>query len=64
MASMQTSAPLPPVAALMASTACLMNGSLAVGSVEETITDDALSACFGLALTVSHNDGRWAARAR
>jgi iron complex transport system ATP-binding protein len=37
---------------------------VASGPVEETITDEALSACFGLALTVSHNDGRWAARAR
>ncbi|HET6918735.1 MAG TPA: ABC transporter ATP-binding protein [Jiangellaceae bacterium] len=36
---------------------------VASGPVAETITDEALSACFGLTLTVSRNGGRWTARA-
>ncbi|HEX2362797.1 MAG TPA: ABC transporter ATP-binding protein [Jiangellaceae bacterium] len=36
---------------------------VASGPVGETITDEALSECFGLALTVSRNGGRWSARA-
>jgi iron complex transport system ATP-binding protein len=37
---------------------------VAAGAVAETITDDALSACFGMDLEVSRNGGRWTARAR
>lgn len=37
---------------------------VALGPVEETITDDALTECFGLALVVNQDGGRWTARAR
>jgi iron complex transport system ATP-binding protein len=37
---------------------------IASGLMGETITDETLSACFGLELTVSRDGGRWAARAR
>jgi iron complex transport system ATP-binding protein len=39
-------------------------GVVAQGSVPDVLTDVNLSRCFGLALTVAHADGRWAARAR
>lgn len=35
----------------------------AVGPVAEVLVDDVVSACFGLTVTISHVDGRWAARA-
>jgi iron complex transport system ATP-binding protein len=38
-------------------------GVVAAGPIGETITDETLSECFGLALTVSQNGGRWTARA-
>jgi hypothetical protein len=31
--------------------------------VQSTLTAEALSDCFGLALQVEHRDGRWSARA-
>jgi iron complex transport system ATP-binding protein len=37
---------------------------IASGPLTETLTDDALSACFGLPLAVSNSNGRWVARAR
>jgi iron complex transport system ATP-binding protein len=37
---------------------------VASGPVAETITDEALSACFGMNLELSRNGGRWTARAR
>jgi iron complex transport system ATP-binding protein len=37
---------------------------VASGPVEQIVTDDALSECFGLALTVRRNGDRWTARAR
>jgi iron complex transport system ATP-binding protein len=37
---------------------------VASGPVEQIVTDDALSECFGLALTVGRNGDRWTARAR
>ncbi len=37
---------------------------VASGPVEQIVADDALSECFGLALTVSRNGDRWTARAR
>lgn len=37
---------------------------LAAGSVEATLTSEALSACFGVALQVGRDRGRWWARAR
>jgi iron complex transport system ATP-binding protein len=43
----------------------LREGSIvAAGPVEETLTEDALSATFGLALHLDHHDGRYAARRR
>lgn len=35
----------------------------AVGPVAEVLVDEVVSACFGLTVTISHVDGRWAARA-
>ena len=35
----------------------------AAGPIDTELTADALSACFGLALTLDHADGRWTARA-
>jgi iron complex transport system ATP-binding protein len=37
---------------------------VASGPVGDTLTDDALSACFGMGLELSRNGGRWTARAR
>ncbi len=37
---------------------------VAAGQVDDIVTDDSLSECFGLALTVSRNGARWSARAR
>jgi iron complex transport system ATP-binding protein len=37
---------------------------VASGPLGETITDETLSTCFGLALAVHRNAGRWTARAR
>jgi iron complex transport system ATP-binding protein len=37
---------------------------VALGPVEETITEDALTECFGLALVVNQDGGRWTAKAR
>jgi iron complex transport system ATP-binding protein len=37
---------------------------VAAGPVADVVTDNALSACFGLPLTVSRNGDRWTARAR
>lgn len=34
------------------------------GPLEEVLTEGALSATFGMPLTISHEDGRWAARRR
>ncbi|HEX6578271.1 MAG TPA: ABC transporter ATP-binding protein [Jiangellaceae bacterium] len=39
-------------------------GVVAQGPVATVVTDDNLSRCFGLALTVTRADGRWTARAR
>jgi iron complex transport system ATP-binding protein len=36
--------------------------TVAAGLVEETLTAENLSACFGLSLQVSYHDGRWNAR--
>jgi iron complex transport system ATP-binding protein len=36
---------------------------VAAGPVRSTLTAEALSDCFGLALQVEHRDGRWSARA-
>ncbi|NEE02095.1 ABC transporter ATP-binding protein [Phytoactinopolyspora halotolerans] len=36
---------------------------VAAGPIGETLTADNLSACFGLALVVNHENGRWNARA-
>ena len=46
--------------------ALLLKGGrlVAAGPVEETLTAENLSATFDLPLTLSHTDGRWAARAR
>jgi iron complex transport system ATP-binding protein len=46
--------------------ALLLRGGvpLAAGPADETMTADALSACFGLDLTLARDGGRWAARAR
>ncbi|MQA98128.1 MAG: ATP-binding cassette domain-containing protein [Streptosporangiales bacterium] len=43
----------------------MLNGGrvIAAGPVAETLTDEALSATFGLPLTVGRYDGRWVARA-
>lgn len=35
----------------------------AAGTLEETLSEEALSGAFGLALRVEHRDGRWSARA-
>jgi iron complex transport system ATP-binding protein len=44
--------------------ALLRDGLLtASGAVGEVLTDDAVSGCFGLALSVRHAEGRWAASA-
>jgi iron complex transport system ATP-binding protein len=37
---------------------------VASGPLGETITDEALSTCFGMSLALSRNGGRWTARAR
>jgi iron complex transport system ATP-binding protein len=37
-------------------------GVVAAGPIGETLTDANLSACYGLPLSVRHEDGRWAAR--
>ncbi|CAM4033631.1 ABC transporter ATP-binding protein [Nocardioides marinus] len=37
---------------------------VAAGLLDQTITEQHLSATFGMPLTVSHEDGRWAARRR
>jgi iron complex transport system ATP-binding protein len=37
---------------------------VAAGPVDETITNEALSTCFGMDLELSRNGGRWTARAR
>jgi iron complex transport system ATP-binding protein len=43
----------------------LRDGSVvAAGPIEETLTDAAMSECFGLPLQVEHRDGRIFARAR
>jgi iron complex transport system ATP-binding protein len=46
--------------------ALLLKGGrlVAAGPVEDTLTAENLSATFDLPLTLSHTDGRWAARAR
>ena len=45
--------------------ALLRDGAiLAAGPLREALTDEAMSACFGLALRVRHHDGRWSATAR
>jgi iron complex transport system ATP-binding protein len=46
--------------------ALLLRGGriLDAGPVDETLTADALSACFGLELVLTRDGGRWAARAR
>ncbi|WP_129662945.1 ABC transporter ATP-binding protein [Phytoactinopolyspora endophytica] len=36
---------------------------VAAGPVDETLTAENLSSCFGLSLSVSHENGRWSARA-
>jgi iron complex transport system ATP-binding protein len=36
---------------------------IAAGPISDTLTEQNLSACFGLTLRVSHEDGRWNARA-
>jgi iron complex transport system ATP-binding protein len=42
----------------------LRHGSpVAVGPITETLTNSAVSVCFGLPVTVDHHDGRWSARA-
>ena len=42
----------------------LADGAVAAqGPIEETLTGEAVSRCFGLELTVEQVDGRWAARA-
>jgi iron complex transport system ATP-binding protein len=35
---------------------------VAAGPLEHVLTEDIVSATFGLPLQLSHNDGRWAAR--
>lgn len=37
---------------------------VAAGLLDQTVTEQNLSATFGMPLTVSHNEGRWAARRR
>lgn len=37
---------------------------VAAGPLPDTLTGDALGACFGLDLAVSHSNGRWTAQAR
>jgi len=37
--------------------------AVAAGPVAQTLTDEAVSACFGLAVRVRREDGRWSARA-
>jgi iron complex transport system ATP-binding protein len=45
--------------------ALLRGGSLvAAGPIEEILTSDPMSACFGIAITVERVGGRWSARAR
>jgi iron complex transport system ATP-binding protein len=45
--------------------ALLRAGEVATaGPIRDVLTGDALSACFGLPIRVTHEDGRWAARAR
>ncbi|HEY9408283.1 MAG TPA: ABC transporter ATP-binding protein [Jiangellaceae bacterium] len=43
----------------------LLNGGrvVAAGPIHDTLTADNLAACFGLPLSVSHDNGRWIARA-
>jgi iron complex transport system ATP-binding protein len=43
--------------------ALLLRGGevVAAGPIDETLTSDALSACFDLPLRLEHRDGRWAA---
>jgi iron complex transport system ATP-binding protein len=36
---------------------------VAVGPIEEAMTDRSLERCFGLNVTLTREDGRWAARA-
>jgi iron complex transport system ATP-binding protein len=36
---------------------------VAMGSIEEVMTEQTLERCFGLAVSLSREDGRWAARA-
>ncbi|HEX5497874.1 MAG TPA: hypothetical protein VFX03_01560, partial [Thermomicrobiales bacterium] len=36
---------------------------VAAGKLDETLTDELVSACFALPVRVSRHDGRWAARA-
>ncbi|OYN92948.1 iron complex transport system ATP-binding protein [Propionibacteriaceae bacterium ES.041] len=37
---------------------------VAAGPIAETLTDESMSSTFDLPLTITHTDGRWAARAR
>ena len=37
---------------------------VAAGLLDRTVTEQNLSATFGMPLTVSHDEGRWAARRR
>jgi iron complex transport system ATP-binding protein len=36
---------------------------VAIGPVDEAMTERSLKLCFGLAISLSREDGRWAARA-
>jgi iron complex transport system ATP-binding protein len=46
--------------------AALLRGgrAVAVGPIEEVLTDARLSACFGVDIEVMRHGGRWSARAR
>jgi iron complex transport system ATP-binding protein len=37
--------------------------AVAAGAIGDVLTEDALSRCFGLPVSVEHHDGRWFARA-
>jgi iron complex transport system ATP-binding protein len=36
---------------------------VAAGPIEEVMTERLLERCFGLAISLNHEDGRWTARA-
>ena len=51
------------VGGVMAALLAAQAGSVAQGPVSDVLTNEALSATYGIPLEVTRRDGRWAARA-